>query len=150
MFRPLKAALRLSTYSLTGLQVLPFSFVPTTTMTTSRPQQEESSRQNSVAGEAAPLSATGGGPPRAKALTGRTKWRGLIRAAQELVIHTLVMLLCLASISVIHFAAVLVLGHDFKLWDLIPLRYVTDTGDFFILLAFIVDVVIRLFRSFRE
>lgn len=60
--------------------------------------------------------------------------------------HTLILVLTLLSIWIVHHALDLLLGKDAKFFDLIPIRYVIDTGDLAAFMKFIYHVV----RSFRS
>lgn len=60
-----------------------------------------------------------------------------LHKAQEIGEHTFWAILLIAAIWVIHYVQVLILGPNFLLYDLLPLRYLIDSADLAILLRFV-------------
>jgi hypothetical protein len=55
--------------------------------------------------------------------------------------HTVVMILCLGSIWLIHFALTKLLGPDARFFDLIPVRYIIEVGDLIVIGKFLWELV---------
>lgn len=64
----------------------------------------------------------------------------------DLLSHALVMGVSLTVIAVVHWILNGLLGHDFKFFDLIPIRWLIDAGD----IAVIIRFLLKLFVSFRK
>jgi hypothetical protein len=55
--------------------------------------------------------------------------------------HTVVMILCLGSIWLIHFALTKLLGSDARFFDLIPVRYIIEVGDLIVIGKFLWELI---------
>lgn len=60
----------------------------------------------------------------------------------ELGSHTLVMGVSLSAIGIVHWILNRLLGNDFKLFDLIPIRWLIDAGDLGVVIRFLLKVFI--------
>jgi hypothetical protein len=69
-----------------------------------------------------------------------------IEESSNIGLHTLSTLLALGSFWLIHIMLNALLGKDAKFFDLIPIRYVIDSGDLVVLLRFLW----HLMKRFRE
>jgi hypothetical protein len=76
----------------------------------------------------------------------QTIQNNLLNIAKPLSCHIAVMILALMSIQLIHLALNCTLGNEAKFYDLIPIRYIIDTGDLIVFLKFIWHLI----RNFQK
>ena len=69
------------------------------------------------------------------------KHGALVSACKPVVTHTVATIMSLVSIWIIHLVLNYTLGKEAKFFDLIPIRYVIDAGDFIVFLKFIWHLV---------
>ena len=64
----------------------------------------------------------------------------------EIALHTLAFLVAVLSVWLVSLLLTYILGPDAKLYDRVPIRYITDTGHLAILVRFVWQLTINTWR----
>lgn len=72
--------------------------------------------------------------------------KALLKDPLEIAQHTAAFIASILSIWLVHYVLAILLGGDAKFYDRIPVRYVTDTGHLAVLVRFVWNLVVQIWR----